>query len=82
MKETYSVKELQRDTASAVNTAESGALVTITRHDRAVAHVISASRLAGILETMELLAEPAFIAQLKRLRSGQLKFRPASSLAD
>jgi PHD/YefM family antitoxin component YafN of YafNO toxin-antitoxin module len=57
-------------------------LVTVTRHDRPVVHVISAERLGGILETMELLADPNFVQQLKRLRAGKLKFYPASSLAD
>ena len=82
VKDTYSIKELQRETAAAVRSAESGALVTITRHDRPVVHVLSAERLSGILETMELLAEPGFMRQLKRLRSGKLKFQSASSLAD
>ena len=82
MKETYSVKELQRDTAAAIRAAESGRLVTITRHDAAVVHVISAERLGSMLETMELLVDVQFGAQLKKLRAGKLKFRPATSLAD
>jgi prevent-host-death family protein len=82
MKDTYSVKELQRETASAIRAAEGGALVTVTRHDRPVAHVISADRLGGLLETMELLADTGFVRQLKLLRKGKLRFHPASSLAD
>ena len=82
MRSTYSIKELQRETAAAVRAAESGTLVTVTRHDRPVVHVISAERLGGILETMELLAEADFTRQFKLLRAGKLKFRPASSLAD
>lgn len=80
MKDTYSVRELQRDTARAIDTAAGGALVTITRHDRAVVHLISRERLGGILETMELLADPQFMAQLKRLRSGKVKWYPLSSV--
>jgi antitoxin (DNA-binding transcriptional repressor) of toxin-antitoxin stability system len=82
VKNTYSVKELQRETAAAVRAAESGMLVTITRHERAVVHVISAERLGAMLETMELLANHKFTAQFKKLRTGKLKFHPASSLAD
>ena len=82
MKDTYSVKDLQRDTSAAIRAAESGRLVTITRRDTPVVHVISASRLGALLETMELLADPGFRAQVKRLRSGKLKFYPATSLAD
>jgi prevent-host-death family protein len=82
VKNTYSIKDLQRDTAAAVRSAESGALVTVTRHDRPVVHVISAERLGGILETMELLADADFTRQFRLLRTGKLRFRPASSLAD
>lgn len=82
MKDTYSVKDLQRDTAAAIRTAEAGTLVTVTRHDRPVVHVISAARLGGLLETMELLADSDFTRQLKLLRAGKLKFHPATSLVD
>jgi antitoxin (DNA-binding transcriptional repressor) of toxin-antitoxin stability system len=82
MKDTYSVKDLQRETAAAIRTAEGGTLVTVTRHDRPVVHVISAARLGGILETMELLADGNFTRQFRRLRAGKLRFHPASSLAD
>jgi len=82
MKNTYSIKDLQRETASAIDAAEGGMLVTVTRHDRPVAHVISAARLGGILETMELLADADFTRQFRLLRAGKLKFHPASSLAD
>jgi len=82
MNDTYSIKDLQRETAAAVRAAEEGSLVTVTRHDRPVAHVISAERLGGILETMELLADPNFIRQLKGLQAGKLKLHPAASLAD
>lgn len=82
VKNTYSVKDLQRETAAAIRTAEGGTLVTVTRHDRPVVHVISAARLGGILETMELLSDGDFTRQVKLLRAGKLKFRPASSLAD
>ena len=34
VKNTYSVKELQRETAAALRAAESGMLVTIARHER------------------------------------------------
>jgi antitoxin YefM len=82
MKDTYSIKDLQRETAAAIHAAEGGALVTVTRHDRPVAHVISAERLGGMLETMELLADADFTRQFRLLRAGKLKFHPASSLAD
>jgi hypothetical protein len=82
MKKTYTVKEFQGETAGAVNVAESGALVTNTRRGRPVAHLISDERLTGMLETMESLADPQFMRELKKLKAGSLAFGPASSLAD
>lgn len=80
MKETYSVKELQRETAAAVRAAESGRLVTVTRRNTPVVHVISAARLGAILETMELLADPKFMAAVKQERRGRGRYVPASAL--
>ena len=82
VKSTYTIKELQRGTSAAVRVAEDGALVTITRHSRPVAHVISDERLGAMLETMELLADPGFMRELKKLKARKQKFFPVSSLAD
>ncbi len=82
MKSTYTIKELQRETAAAVRMAETGTLVTITRHDRPVVHVISDDRLGAILETMELLADPGFVAAWQEEQTGRGRYHPASSLAD
>jgi len=38
--------------------------------------------LGGILETMELLADPNFMRQSGLLGAGKLKFHPASTLGD
>ena len=82
VKDTYSIRELQRDTAGAVRVAEEGALVTVTRNDRAVAHVISSERLESLLETMEFLGDQAFGRELRKLQRGKLKFHPVDDLAD
>ncbi len=60
MKDTYSIRELQRDTAGAVREAEAGVLVTVTRNNHPVAHVITSDRLGSLLENKELVADPAF----------------------
>jgi prevent-host-death family protein len=82
VKSTYTIKELQRETAAAVRAAEKGSLVTITRHDRPVVHVISDERLGALLETMELLTDPDFVAAWHLEKAGKGKYYPASSLAD
>ena len=82
VKSTYTIKELQRETAAAVRAAEKGSLVTITRYDRPVVHVISDERLGALLETMELLTDPDFVAAWQQEKAGKGKYYPASSLAD
>ena len=54
VKTTYTLRELQRETASAVHEAESGVRVTVTRHEKPVAHLILDERLGALLETLEL----------------------------
>jgi antitoxin (DNA-binding transcriptional repressor) of toxin-antitoxin stability system len=79
VKTTYTLRELRRETASAVHGAESGVLVTVTRHETPVAHLISDERLGALLETLELAGNPAFAGTLTTLKSGKVKFRAASS---
>ncbi len=74
MKSTYTIKELQRETAAAVRAAEGGTLVTITRHDRPVAHVLSDERLGALLETMELLADPDFQREWRKEKAGRERY--------
>jgi antitoxin (DNA-binding transcriptional repressor) of toxin-antitoxin stability system len=80
VKNTYTIRELQRDTAAAVRGAESGALVSVTRHQRPVVHLISDERLGALLETLELAGNPEFAAAIGNLNAGRLKFRPAADL--
>ena len=82
MKDTYTIKELQRETAAAVRMAEKGSLVTVTRHNRPVAHVISDARLGALLETMELLTDPDFVTAWRQEKAGKGRYHAASSLAD
>ena len=80
MKSTYTIRDLQRETAAAVRGAETGALVTITRHEKPVAHLISDERLGALLETQELAGNPDFSAAVANLKAGRLRFRPAATL--
>jgi antitoxin (DNA-binding transcriptional repressor) of toxin-antitoxin stability system len=80
VKNTYTIRELQRDTAAAVRGAESGALVTVTRHEKPVVHLISDERLGALLETLELAGNPDFVAAVSDLKGGRLVFRSAEKL--
>jgi antitoxin (DNA-binding transcriptional repressor) of toxin-antitoxin stability system len=80
VKNTYTIRELQRDTAAAVRGAETGALVTVTRHEKPVVHLISDERLGALLETLELAGNSNFAAAVANLTAGKTKFRRASAL--
>lgn len=71
---------MQRVTALAVHEAKSGVLVTVTRHEKPIARLISDERRWALLETLELAGNPEFAATLTTLKSGKVKSRAASSL--
>ena len=54
VKSAYTIKEAQKNLSAVVRHAERGGLATLTRHHKAVAHIISAERLAAIAETRPL----------------------------
>jgi prevent-host-death family protein len=71
VKNTYSIREAQSSLPALVREAESGGLATITRHDRAVAYVMGADDLASLIETMEVLANPAARAAIADAEAGR-----------
>lgn len=71
MKSRYSIKEAQSLLPALVRHAEFGGLATITRHDRAVAYVLGADDLAALIETMEILANPAARAAIADAEAGR-----------
>ncbi len=81
MKNTYTIAKGQSDFPALVRTAQRGGVAVITQQDEAVAYLVSREKWEGVLETMELLANPNFRRQLKRLRAGKVKYHPHTALA-
>ncbi|HEY4989650.1 MAG TPA: type II toxin-antitoxin system prevent-host-death family antitoxin [Opitutaceae bacterium] len=71
MKSTYSIKEAQSQFASLVREAESGGMATITRHEKAVAYVMGAEDLSALIETAEILANPAAMKAIADAKAGR-----------
>ena len=46
-------------------------MATITRHDKTVAYVLGAEQLTGLLETMEILADPKAMQAIRDSREGK-----------
>lgn len=82
MRNTYQVKEAQSQLPRLLRRAEAGTLTTIFRRNKAVAHIISAERLAAIAETMEILANPAAMKAIRAVESGKARMRPAKDFPE
>ena len=67
MKSTYSITGAQARLPALVKEAADNP-VAITRHDRVVGYLLSPERMEGLLETLELLANPRAMKQLRRAR--------------
>ena len=53
---------------------------SISRHGKIVGVYLSKDRIEALIETMELLGDPAFLSALKQYESGRMKFYPLASL--
>jgi antitoxin YefM len=82
MKSTYSIKEAQSQFASLVREAENGAMATITRHEKAVAYVMGAEDLAALIETTEILANPAAQKAIADAEAGRTRVYPLDALGE
>lgn len=65
-----------------VREAEQGGVAVVTRHEKAVAYVVSAARMESLIETRELLANPDLVRLVKADRAGKVKFKPFDPKAD
>ena len=52
----------------------------ISRHGKIVGVYLSKDRIEALIETMELLANPAFSKTLKDYEAGRMKFHDATTL--
>lgn len=46
----------------------------ISRHGKVIGVYLSRDRIEALIETMELMGDPAFVKALKQYRSGKMKF--------
>ncbi len=74
MKSNVSVSEGQNNFSAIVKAAEGGRVVTVTRHETPVACVIGHERMGAIVETLEILANPAAMRAIHKHRAGQTQF--------
>lgn len=78
---TYSITEAQARLPALVKKAENNPVI-ITRRDKVVGYLLSPERMEGILETMEILADPKAMKAIRDYEAGKTKFYPLSVLDD
>jgi antitoxin YefM len=81
MKNTYSISRAQSNLPRLVRESADGA-IAITRHDETVAYVVSRERMEAIVETMEVLANPAAMRALRDYEKGKTRFRTVEDIPD
>ena len=80
VKNTYSVTKAQAQLPRLVRLAESGDTVAITKHDETVAYLLSRERMEAIVESLEIMANPAAMRAIKRARARKTRYVPLSVL--
>ncbi len=80
MKTTYSISKGQSQFPALVRAAQRRGVATVTKHDEAVAYLVSREKWETLLETMELLGNPGFQKQWKRLKAGRVKYQAMETL--
>lgn len=80
MDSTYSVTQAQTNLPRLIKEAADAGSIAITRHDKTVAYLISRERMDAILETLEVLGNPAAMKAIRDYEEGKTKFLPLSAL--
>jgi len=82
MKNTYSITRAQHDFPRLVRESAGSEAIAITRHDETVAYVVSSESMEAIVETMEVLANPRAMREIRAYERGKTTFHPLDVLDD
>ena len=80
MDSTVTITELQAQAPRCVRRAEKNGSVTIARHGRTVAYLVSRERMEAIIETLEIMGNPKAMKALRSYEAGTSKFKDVSCL--
>ena len=82
MKSTYSITEAQAKLPMLVRETAGGTAVAITRHGETEAYLISRERLEGMIETLEIMANPEAMRAIRADKAGATTFKALESVDD
>jgi prevent-host-death family protein len=80
MDSTVTITELQAQAPRCVRRAEKTGSITIARHGRTVAFLVSRERMEAIIETLEIMGNPKAMKALRNYEAGRGKFKDVSCL--
>lgn len=80
MDSTVTITELQAQAPRCVRRAEKNGSVTIARHGRTVAYLVSRERMEAIIETLEIMGNPKAMKALRNYEAGKGKSKDVSCL--
>ena len=80
MTSTVTISELQAQAPRFVREAEKQGAVTIARHGRTVAFLVSRERMEAIIETLEIMGDPKAMKAIRAYESGKGKFKGVACL--
>jgi prevent-host-death family protein len=80
MNSTVTISELQAQAPRFVREAEKQGSVTIVRHGRTVAFLVSRGRMEAIIETLEIMSTPKAMKAIRADEAGKGRFKDAACL--
>lgn len=80
MNSTVTITELQAQAPRFVREAEKKGSVTIARHGRTVAFLVSRGRMEAIIETLEIMGNPKAMKAVRDYEAGKTRFKDVTCL--
>ena len=80
MKTTVTAAEAKTQFSNLLRQVEGGETIAISKHDETVAFLIPRGRLEALVETMEVLGNPAAVEAIRQHEAGKISFHPLSAL--
>ena len=80
MKTTVSLSQAQAQLPRLVRLAERGNTIAISKQDETVVYLVARDRLEAIVETLELMGNPAAMRAIRQAQAGKTKYYPLSVL--
>ncbi len=78
MNSTVTISQLQAQAPKCVRRAEQEGAVTIARHGRTVAFLISRDRMEAIIETLEIMSNPKTMKAIRNYEAGKARMKDVS----